>query len=96
MDEIEALLKEVQAAHKQPVEILVANAGYGKKIVDIEDIGLEEFEYAHRVNVRAPYLLVKGVVGEMKKRRWGRIIFISSIAASGGGINGCRKSFLQK
>ena len=28
----------------------------------------------------------------MKAQRWGRIVFVSSIAAYGAGINGCRKS----
>ena len=29
----------------------------------------------------------------MKAQRWGRIVFTSSIAAYGAGLNGCRKSF---
>lgn len=89
--EIEKLLREVKEQHPQPVEILVANAGYGKRIVNIEDIELDQFEQAFNVNLRAPFLLVKGVVDGMKANNWGRIIFVSSIAASGGGINGCRK-----
>lgn len=35
---------------------------------------------------------MKGVIEGMKAQKWGRIIFMSSIAAYGGGINGCRKS----
>ena len=57
------------------------------------DIPLEEFQYTLNVNLTASFLLVKGVVEGMKEQKWGRIIFMSSIAASGGGINGCRKSF---
>lgn len=45
------------------------------------------------VNLRASFLLVKGVVEGMKAQKWGRIIFVSSIAAYGGGINGCRMLF---
>lgn len=56
------------------------------------DIPLEEFEYTLNVNLRASFVLVKGVVGGMKAQKWGRIIFMSSIAAQGGGINGCRQS----
>ena len=86
------MFKEIAMEHPQPVDILVANAGSGKRIVNIWDIDLEQFEYTQAVNVRAPFLLVKGVVEGMKAQRWGRIVFVSSIAAYGGGINGCRKS----
>jgi len=89
VDAIKTLLVEVKDAHPQPVDILVANAGYGKRIRDISDISLEEFEHTFQVNLRAPFLLAKGVVDDMKAQRWGRIIFVSSIAASGAGINGC-------
>jgi 3-oxoacyl-[acyl-carrier protein] reductase len=89
--EISNLILEVEAEHGRTVDILVANAGYGKRIVNIWEIELEQFEMAFSVNLRAPFLLVKGVVDGMRKERWGRIVFISSIAASGGGINGCRK-----
>lgn len=47
------------------------------------------------INLRASFLLVKGVVEGMKAQKWGRIIFVSSIAAYGGGINGCRMYFLH-
>ncbi|CAG8235774.1 unnamed protein product [Penicillium salamii] len=41
------------------------------------------------INLCASFILVKGVVKHMKNQKWGRIIFMSSIAAQGGGINGC-------
>lgn len=56
------------------------------------DIPVEEFEYTINVNLRASFVLVKGVIEGMKAQKWGRIIFMSSIAALGGGINGCRSS----
>ncbi|KFY31982.1 hypothetical protein V493_00617 [Pseudogymnoascus sp. VKM F-4281 (FW-2241)] len=89
VEEIANMLKKIQEQHKAPVDILVSNAGYGKRIVDILDIPLEEYEYTMNINLRASFLLVKGVVEGMKAQRWGRIIFVSSIAAYGGGINGC-------
>jgi len=89
VDAINQLIAEVKRNHAQPVDILVANAGYGKRIRDISDIPLEEFEYTFNINLRAPFLLVKGVVDGMKAQKWGRIIFISSIAAYGAGLNGC-------
>lgn len=91
-EQISHLFEEIKRDHEGcNVDILVSNAGHGKRIVDISDIPLEEFEYTININLRASFLLVKGVVEGMKAQKWGRIIFISSIAAYGAGINGCRK-----
>ncbi len=54
------------------------------------DIPLEEFQKTITINLTASFLLVKGVVEHMKQKKWGRIIFVSSISAKGVGINGCR------
>ncbi|KXT07011.1 hypothetical protein AC578_7207 [Pseudocercospora eumusae] len=88
-EETTQLCEEVQREHGRAVDILVSNAGYGKRIKDVSDIPLSEFEITLNVNLRAPFLLVKGVVDGMKAQKWGRIIFVSSIAAYGGGMNGC-------
>lgn len=77
-----------QHAHVGP-DILVSNAGYGKRIPSILDIPLDEFDYTLTVNLRASFLLCKLAIPHMQARHWGRIIFIGSLAAYGGGINGC-------
>jgi 3-oxoacyl-[acyl-carrier protein] reductase len=51
-------------------------------------VSLEEFEYTINVNLRATFILVKGVIEGMKNNQWGRIVTIGSIAAYGAGING--------
>ncbi|KAF2114073.1 3-oxoacyl-reductase [Lophiotrema nucula] len=83
------LAEEASKEHSKGVDILIANAGLGKRITDIEEIPLDVFEHTITVNLRAPFILAKSVVGHMKRQRWGRIIFISSIAAYGAGLNGC-------
>ncbi|KAJ5958314.1 uncharacterized protein N7479_005464 [Penicillium vulpinum] len=88
-DQIEAMFRKIDLEHGQRPDILISNAGYGKRIPDVSDISLEEFDYTMHINLRATFILVKGVVEHMKAQRWGRIIFMSSIAAQGGGINGC-------
>ncbi|KAJ5578434.1 Short-chain dehydrogenase/reductase SDR [Penicillium hispanicum] len=88
-DQIEAMFREIDAEHGQRPDILISNAGYGKRFPNVWDITLEEFDYTLNINLRASFILVKGVVEHMKNQRWGRIVFMSSIAASGGGINGC-------
>ena len=90
------LYEEVRKEHGRPVDILVSNAGYGKRITDIWDISVEEFEYTLRINLTASFVLTKCVVDEMKNQHWGRIIYVSSIAAYGTGLNGCRTSCHQQ
>lgn len=92
-DQMEAMFQQIDAEHGQRPDILISNAGYGKRFPNVWDITLEEFDYTLNINLRASFILVKGVVEHMKNQRWGRIVFMSSIAASGGGINGCRESF---
>jgi 3-oxoacyl-[acyl-carrier protein] reductase len=91
-DEIETMFQQIDIEHGQRPDILISNAGYGKRIPDVSNISLEEFDHTMNINLRAGFILVKGVVEHMKAQKWGRIIFMSSIAAHGGGINGCRKS----
>lgn len=35
VDDIERIFKEIKEQHNAPVDILVSNAGYGKRIVDV-------------------------------------------------------------
>ena len=86
-----AMFQEIDQEHGQRPDILISNAGYGKRITNVWDIELEDFDYMLNINLRASFILVKGVVEHMKAQQWGRIVFMSSIAASGGGINGCRE-----
>ncbi|KAL4909716.1 hypothetical protein BDW74DRAFT_186226 [Aspergillus multicolor] len=88
-EQIQDMFLQIDKEHGQRPDILVSNAGYGKRVPQVWDITLEEFDYTINVNLRASFVLVKGVVEHMRNQRWGRIIFMSSIAASGGGINGC-------
>lgn len=88
-DQIQTMFAQIDKEHGQRPDILVSNAGYGKRIPQVWDISLEEFDYTINVNLRASFILVKGVVDHMREQRWGRIVFMSSIAGYGGGINGC-------
>ncbi|KAK3396745.1 hypothetical protein B0T20DRAFT_242626 [Sordaria brevicollis] len=89
-EDIERLFSNFQLIHGQPgPDILISNAGYGKRIPSILDISLEEFDKMININLRAAFLLCKLALPHMIQRNWGRIIFVSSISAQGGGINGC-------
>ncbi|KAL4874210.1 hypothetical protein BJY04DRAFT_212245 [Aspergillus karnatakaensis] len=87
-EQIADMFLAIDKEHGQRPDILISNAGYGKRVPQVWDITLEEFDHTINVNLRASFILVKGVVEHMKAQRWGRIVFMSSIAGYGGGING--------
>jgi 3-oxoacyl-[acyl-carrier protein] reductase len=70
-----------------PVDILVSNAGTGERR-QLENIEIEEFDETVAVNLRAPFLLAQRLVPPMARRGFGRVLFISSVAAFTGGIVG--------
>jgi len=70
-----------------PVDVLVSNAGMGRRQL-LESIAVEDFDETISVNLRAPFLLAQRLVPGMAKRGFGRVLFISSVAAFTGGIVG--------
>ena len=69
------------------VEILVNNAGIAQT-KPIAEITLEDWERILRVNLTSAFLVAQRVLPNMRKRRWGRIINLSSVAAQTGGVIG--------
>ncbi|CCF37650.1 short-chain dehydrogenase, partial [Colletotrichum higginsianum] len=90
---IEHLFEQIKTEHGQPPDILVSNAGtagFGNKANPyLENISLDEFDFTININLRASFLLCKLAIPHMAAQHWGRIVFVSSISAVGGGINGC-------
>ncbi|HUB42226.1 MAG TPA: SDR family NAD(P)-dependent oxidoreductase [Streptosporangiaceae bacterium] len=70
-----------------PVDILVNNAGTAERR-QLENIEVEEFDETVAVNLRAPFLLAQRLVPSMAQRGFGRVLFMSSVAAFTGGIVG--------
>ena len=70
-----------------PIDVLVANAGTGPRQA-LEEIGLDDWQRVIDVNLRAPFLLAQRVVPGMRDRGFGRILFVSSVAAFVGGVVG--------
>jgi len=70
-----------------PVDVLVANAGLSRP-GSYEEVDAAAFDETLAVNLRAPYLLARGVLPGMRARQFGRILFTSSVAALTGGIVG--------
>ncbi len=68
-----------------PVDILINNAGITKDKLFIR-MSLEDWEEVLRVNLTGTFLLTSLVVKGMLKKRWGRIINISSVVGFMGNI----------
>jgi len=69
------------------IDILVAAAGLGRQQA-LEDVSIEDFDEMLAINLRAPFLLAQKTVPGMRARGFGRILFVSSVAAFTGGIVG--------
>jgi 3-oxoacyl-[acyl-carrier protein] reductase len=62
-----------------------ANADRAQALVDVDS---ELFDRTLAINTRAPFLLAQAVLPGMRRRGFGRILFISSLAALRGGVLG--------
>jgi 3-oxoacyl-[acyl-carrier protein] reductase len=71
-----------------PVDVLVANAGVGVRRDAIEDVTRADWDTHIAVNLTAPFLLAQRLAPGMRERGFGRILFMSSVAAFTGGVVG--------
>jgi 3-oxoacyl-[acyl-carrier protein] reductase len=69
------------------VDVLVSNAGTGRA-QPLDEITAADFDEALAVNLRAPFLLAQRALPGMAHRGFGRVLFMSSVAAFTGGIIG--------
>jgi 3-oxoacyl-[acyl-carrier protein] reductase len=69
------------------VDILVANAGTAD-VKPWQDIDLDAWNTTLVVNLTAPFLLAQQLLPGMIERKFGRVLFISSVAALNGGVVG--------
>lgn len=81
------LLIEAVLADIGPIDVLVANAGVGSQR-HWEDVDDELWETTFAVNVTAPWQMAKAALPGMVDRGFGRVLFVSSVAALTGGLVG--------
>jgi 3-oxoacyl-[acyl-carrier protein] reductase len=67
-----------------PVDILINNAGIAINR-PVDELTEEDFDRTMAVNLKSVFLCTQAVLAGMRKRRWGRIVNISSGAARGAG-----------
>jgi 3-oxoacyl-[acyl-carrier protein] reductase len=85
-DQVKRMVAQVER-ELGAVNILVNNAGMARQI-KLEDIAEADWEEHINVNLKSAFLVTQAVLPQMRARRWGRIINISSTAAQTGGLVG--------
>ena len=80
---IDALIKQISDISTDGVDIVINNAGIARDnlLVRMKD---EEWNQVLDINLFAGYKLTQGLMRGMMKRRWGRIIGISSVVGATG------------
>jgi len=68
-----------QIEDKEKIELLVNNAGIGV-FKNITDTSIEDWENTINTNLRGSFLMTKMIVDNLKSKKNGKIVFISSVA----------------
>lgn len=69
------------------VSILVNNAGIARQ-QKIEDITEADWDELIAVNLKSAFLVTQAFLPPMRRQSWGRIVYMSSVAAQTGGVVG--------
>jgi 3-oxoacyl-[acyl-carrier protein] reductase len=70
-----------------PASIVVNNAGVARPL-PLDQLTTADFDAAIAINLRSAFLVTQAFLQAMRSARWGRLIFVSSVAAQVGGVVG--------
>lgn len=85
-DAVAALVERVTESLGAP-SLLVNNAGITRP-QPLESIGEADWDELMAVNLKSAFLCTQAVLPAMRRAGWGRIVFVSSLAAQVGGLVG--------
>jgi 3-oxoacyl-[acyl-carrier protein] reductase len=85
-DDVAAMVSTVERG-LGPIDVLVNNAGISVPY-KLEALDLAAWDQHFAINVRSAFMVTNAVYQGMRARKWGRLIYVSSIAARLGGIVG--------
>ncbi|PPE03751.1 3-oxoacyl-ACP reductase FabG [Holospora curviuscula] len=85
-----ALLKDV-LTRAQEIDILVNNGGIAKDNLALRMTD-QDWDSVVHLNLAVPFILSQGVLSGMLKKRWGRIINITSVVGHKGNAGQCNYS----
>lgn len=104
---VEALPKAAEQAAGAPIDILVNNAGVTKDNLSMR-MKDEEWDQVIAIDLTAAFRLSRAVIRSMMKKKWGRIVSVTSVvgtmgnpgqcnyAAAKGGLTAMSKSLAQE
>jgi 3-oxoacyl-[acyl-carrier protein] reductase len=81
--EVDALIKNAEAAAGAPIDILVNNAGITRDNLFVRMTD-EQWDEVLRVDLTAAFKLSRAVLRNMMRARWGRIVTITSVVGTTG------------
>jgi len=84
--DVKRMVEEVQV-RLGPIDILVNNAGITRPQA-LERITERDWDTVVDMNLKSIFLVTQAVIRQMRARKWGRIVNLSSVAAQTGGIVG--------
>lgn len=82
-DEIKQLFEKIESTYGS-IDILVNNAAITNNISQIMKMDIEKWKKEIDVNLNGVFYCTKYALKSMTENKWGRIVNISSIAATGG------------
>ncbi|HTH62196.1 MAG TPA: SDR family NAD(P)-dependent oxidoreductase [Paraburkholderia sp.] len=84
--DVTAMIRDVES-RLGAIDVLVNNAGTAT-VVDVDNLTEAEFDRTLAVNLKSVFLCTQAVLPDMRARRFGRIVNLSSVAARGAGLVG--------
>ncbi|MEU3297582.1 SDR family NAD(P)-dependent oxidoreductase [Streptomyces longwoodensis] len=81
---VQNVVRDITATWNAP-DVLVNNAA-ATAAGSVWDIGLEEWDAVLATNLRSVFALTRLCAGEMRRRHWGRVINLASLAGQQGGM----------
>jgi 3-oxoacyl-[acyl-carrier protein] reductase len=84
--DVTRIIEEAQTALGE-IDVLAANAG-AATVASLDALDIATFDRTIAVNLRSAFLLAQAVLPSMRRRHFGRLLFVSSTAAHVGGVVG--------
>jgi 3-hydroxybutyrate dehydrogenase len=76
--EVERMVRDVKELFPDGVDILVNNAGF-QHVSPIESFPQEKWDALIGVLLTAPFVFIKTLLPDMRRKKWGRIVNIASV-----------------